>query len=72
MVRDYPLIHEENLKDETHYLSLLKRLHNEKKSIPLFAKDPSGELHIIGLQSNFTSINKHWKIVYLGKKLSEN
>ncbi|WP_340064071.1 sodium:proton antiporter [Ascidiimonas aurantiaca] len=67
VARDYPKINEVPLTSKEHFKEEMELLGYEKEAIPLFIKDPSGELHIIaGISSGFT-IGEGSKIVYLGK-----
>jgi len=68
--RQYPAIHELELKNRAHYNSLIQKTNGLKDTIPLFVKDLNGEFEIIS--SNNTAIDKlakGWKLVYLGKPM---
>ncbi|MGJ5643048.1 cation:proton antiporter [Formosa sp. S-31] len=68
VTRKYPAIHEMDLKDKAHFISLMNITDNDEDIIPLFIKNDKGILDII------SSINKEkhkvepgFKLVYLGK-----
>ncbi len=64
----YPNIHEIELRDKDHYLSLIDITNNDKDIIPIFIKDNKGELHIISsYNKEVEKIDKGWFLVYLGK-----
>lgn len=66
--RHYPAIHEIELKDRQHYEGLIEITKAEDDIIPLFLKDPEGDLLIIPSYSkDFTDITEGFKLVYLGK-----
>ncbi|EAR16626.1 MULTISPECIES: cation:proton antiporter [Robiginitalea] len=66
--RHYPAIHEIDLKDRQHYEGLIEITKAEDDIIPLFLKDPEGDLIIIPSYSkDFTDITEGFKLVYLGK-----
>lgn len=69
-VRDYPAIHEVELKNKQHYQTLLRKTYSDKDIIPLFVKDLKGELEIISTNNeNIDGLTKGWKLVYMGKPL---
>ncbi|MCO4821689.1 MAG: sodium:proton antiporter [Flavobacteriaceae bacterium] len=64
----YPSIHEIKLESRNHYLKLIEITNNEKDIIPLFVKDPDGEIHIISsYNKQIEDIEKGSGLVYLGK-----
>ncbi|WP_372945518.1 cation:proton antiporter [Muriicola sp.] len=68
-VRKYPAIHEIELKDKEHYDGLIEITKADDYIIPLFLKMPDGNLEIIpSFSKGFQSINKGYKLVYLGKQ----
>ena len=68
VVREYPAIHEIDLKNTAHYDELVKKANADKDIIPIFVKDTNGELHIISPNDEFLQkLGKGWKLVYLGK-----
>ena len=69
--KNYPSIQEIDLKDHTHYLSLIDLTNSDKDIIPLFIKDNEGELTIISSYNNeVRTVGENWKLVYLGKPIS--
>ena len=66
--RHYPAIHEIDLKDQQHYEGLIEITKADDDIIPLFLKDPEGDLIIIpSFSKDFTDITEGYKLVYLGK-----
>ncbi len=73
LTKKHPNIQEVDLKDKAHYLSLIEITKNDKEIIPLFIKDGEGGLHIItSYNKEVESIEKDWKLVYLGKHIQSN
>ena len=68
--RKYPAIHEKKLKDQQHYERLIEATKADDYIIPIFLKEPEGELTIISSHSKkFKDIKKGYTLVYLGKML---
>lgn len=68
--RKYPTIHEIPLNDVGHYEGLIEIIKADEHIIPIFLKDPQGDLQIISsFSTNFEDITEGYKLVYLGKKL---
>ncbi|MBN4070613.1 sodium:proton antiporter [Olleya sp. AH-315-F22] len=68
--KKHPVIHEIELRDKDHYLSLLDITNNDKDIIPIFIKDNKRELHIISPNNEkIELISKGWFLVYLGKSI---
>lgn len=69
--RKYPGIHEINLKDKAHYEGLINITQADEDIIPIFLKDPEGDLKIISSYStDFDNIKEGYQLVYLGKKFN--
>ena len=67
-----PVLMEMPLKDKEHYDRLIDRTNASKESIPLFIKDPSGDLRIISSHNKkIDDIKKGFSLVYIGKPLQE-
>ena len=67
--RRYPSIHEIDLKDQQHYEGLIEMTKADEDMIPIFLKDPQGDLKIISsFSTEFQDITEGYKLVYLGKK----
>ena len=68
VTRKFPSIQEIELTDTQHYLDLIKISKEDNDIIPLFLKDPKGDLTIIPSDSESIKITepKH-HLVYLGK-----
>ncbi|MEL4454460.1 sodium:proton antiporter [Lutimonas vermicola] len=69
VVRDYPVINEVVINSKEHYQQIIEATNNELKSIPLFVKDLNGEIHIIPADQSKITVDKGFKLMYLGKKL---
>ncbi|WP_298314924.1 sodium:proton antiporter [uncultured Aquimarina sp.] len=70
LAEKYPGIQEINIKDADHYNSLIKITKQDKDIIPLFIKDPDGNIRIISAYSEkMEQINKDSFLVYIGKPI---
>jgi len=66
--RKNPIIHEIALKDTEHYEGLIEITKADHDIIPLFLKDPEGDIQIIpAFSKEFTDIQEGYKLAYLGK-----
>ncbi len=70
-VRQYPAIHEIDLKDKEHYDKLIDTSQREGDIIPVFTKHPNGSIEIIPANSkDFEPKGEGYKLVYLGKRFA--
>ena len=69
VARDYPYIHELSIGSLEEANDLIVRMREMEKSIPIFIKDSSGELHIIPQSISELEIAEGSRLVYLGKEL---
>ncbi|NAS11040.1 cation:proton antiporter [Poritiphilus flavus] len=70
--RKFPAIHEIALKDKSHYDRLLAISNSDNDIVPIFLKDPEGDLKIISSQSkDVQAITDGFQLVYLGKMFDE-
>jgi NhaP-type Na+/H+ or K+/H+ antiporter len=69
--RQYPAIHEIDIKDQEHFEGLIEMIKAENQTIPILLKAPGGDLNIISAYSkdNFNDITEGYKLVYLGKTI---
>ena len=68
----HPSINEIEIKDKSHYESLIETTINDENIIPLFLKDTNGELEIISSYSkNKNEFTSGCKLVYLGKRINQ-
>jgi NhaP-type Na+/H+ or K+/H+ antiporter len=68
---EFPVIHEIEIKDKSHYVSLIEVTNNDEDSIPLFLKNLNDELEIISsYNKEIKGVDKGWKLVYLGKEIN--
>ncbi|MEM5565695.1 sodium:proton antiporter [Psychroserpens sp. AS72] len=68
VVRKFPSIQEIELKDKSHYESLIELSDNDKDIIPLFIKNEDSEIKIISsYNKDIEEIGENWHLVYLGK-----
>jgi NhaP-type Na+/H+ or K+/H+ antiporter len=71
-IRQYPAIHEINLKSTEHYNSLIEITKADPNIIPVFLKTPDGDLKIISsFSEQFDDITDKFKLVYLGKHFED-
>jgi hypothetical protein len=72
--RNYPNVHEIDVRDSEHYDALIEITKADKDIIPLFLKTAEGDLKIISsFSQGFTDISEGYQLAYLGKLLdSEN
>lgn len=69
VARDYPFIHEIEIPNADFLKSLLAKLHWEEHAIPVFIKDPGGQLQILTSKPEDMPIVDGTALVYMGKKL---
>ncbi|OIQ27247.1 MAG: cell shape-determining protein [Bacteroidetes bacterium MedPE-SWsnd-G2] len=68
LTEEFPYINEIYVSNKSEYLSLIAKTNSDKHRIPLFIKDPKGELHIIpSSNENVDVVLKGSQLVYLGK-----
>ncbi len=67
----YPSVSEIEIQDQDHYKELIEIAQKDKDIIPLFLKDSNGELEIISSYAKEMPAEKGWKLVYLGKKITQ-
>lgn len=66
--RKYPAIHEIELHDTEHYEGLIEITKADNDIVPLFLKNPDGDIQIItAFSKDFTDIQEGFKLAYLGK-----
>jgi hypothetical protein len=70
--RRYPKIHEISIQNERHYHELIKITKEDQDVIPLFIKNPEGNLEIIPSTSDSLDVSEDFKLVYMGKKIKSN
>ena len=70
VARNFPEIHEFEIKDGAHYEKTIDLANKDKDIIPLFLKDALGELEIISsYNKDVKEIKKGFQLVYLGKPI---
>ena len=69
VARDFPFIHEIEIPNADFLKSLLAKLHWEEHAIPVFIKDPGGQLQILTSKPEEMAIEDGTALVYMGKKL---
>lgn len=70
LVRRYPQIHEVPIKSQEHYTGLIEISKTNADIVPLFIKDPTGNLSIIPSNSLEVIIEgENHALVYLGKNM---
>lgn len=71
VAKEYPSIHEVGIDSKEHYQKLIELTNNDNDIVPLFVKEPKGELQIISsYNTDIENVGKGWHLVYLGKKLA--
>lgn len=69
-VRNYPLVNEIEIKNKEEYEALIEITKADNNTVPIFLKDPDGDLKIIpSFSKGFNDITEGYKLVYLGKVL---
>ncbi|WP_431166461.1 cation:proton antiporter [Tenacibaculum halocynthiae] len=68
-IREYPEVHETLIKSNEEYKTVLGKINEELKSIPILVKNKSKEILLISeFEKKITSM-ENWSLVYVGKKL---
>ena len=68
--RSNPKVHEIDLKDRQHYEGLIEMIKADDDIVPLFLKDPKGDLTIIpSFSKEFKDITEGYKLAYLGRMI---
>jgi hypothetical protein len=63
-------MHEIKLKNKEHYEGLIEITKANEDMIPVFLKNPDGDLTIIpSFSKEFNDITEGYQLVYLGKKM---
>ena len=71
VARQHPTIHELKLENSDHLKELIQKFKDNAEMIPLFIKEPSGEINILSWNGTDTKeFTKGQALVYLGKKVS--
>ncbi len=66
--RKYPVVHEIELNDAEHYEGLIEITKADADIVPLFLKNPKGNIQIItAFSKEFNDIKEGYKLAYLGK-----
>lgn len=71
VARDYPYMHEQTLSSHDQLEQLLAKMSVITKSIPVFVKDQTGEIHLIPADLGDLKLEGAFQLVYLGKRLEE-
>jgi len=69
VVRDYPQFHEIALNSRDHFETLIEKIHQRNKSIPLFLKKANGKIIILTAVSDDLEVEKGDKLVYVGQEI---
>lgn len=69
VARDYPFMHEVNLKDAKDFKAKMEIISCEQHSIPVLLNEADGDIKIIPSDYNEVDFEANSKLVYLGKKL---
>ncbi|MDX1461986.1 MAG: sodium:proton antiporter [Marinirhabdus sp.] len=68
VARDYPSIQEIEVDDNSKFMNVLNAIRENEEAIPLFIKDPGGNLKLIDTLSEF-DVDQGSVIAYLGKPI---
>jgi len=71
--RDYPKVHEMPVRDLEHLRTLVDKLNRMARSIPVFIREPSGNLQILPANPDDFSMEEEgqYALVYMGKEVEE-
>jgi len=69
VARDFPEMHELELKDLDQLEQLVQKMSFITKSIPIFVKDETGEIHIIPADVGELELEGPFVLIYMGKRL---
>lgn len=69
VARDYPEIHEWEVSTKEQFIHGLGQITSMSECVPLFLKEPSGNLEIIPARHDQLEIEPNSSIVYMGKKV---
>ena len=70
VVRDYPEVHEHTLSSTEDLVYFLNRARKDHTIVPIFIKEPSGELQILPSEpEKFAVLGEGYQLVYLGREL---
>lgn len=68
-IREFPEVHEAPINSLEEYKNVIRKVHEELKSIPILVKNKSNEILLISeFEKKVTSV-ENWSLVYVGKKL---
>lgn len=70
VIRNYPQILEIKLKSKDDYDKLITKMQNDNDTVPLFIKDPQGNLEMIPISRTDVKIEKNSSLIYLGKNMA--
>ncbi len=71
--RDYPTVHEMPVRDREHLQTMVEKLNRLARSIPVFIREPSGNLQILPAKLDDFSMEEEgdYALVYMGKEVEE-
>ena len=69
VARDYPNIHEIQLRSKEHFQKIMELLNNSRTAVPLFIKNKEGFLHVISLNLETLEFEPEDTLAYLGEAL---
>lgn len=72
VARDFPYFHELPVEDHAELEVLLKKIRKHRESIPIFLKEPSGNLKFFPYDLKSMPVSSGCKIVYMGKEFNNN
>jgi len=71
--RDYPAVHEMPVRDREHLQDMVEKLNRLARSIPVFIREPSGNLQILPAKLDDLNMEEDgdYALVYMGKEIEE-
>ena len=67
--RDYPSMHEIEIKDKNHFVEVMKQINEVDQSIPIFTLNAEGNFKMIPANYESVEIEEGSKLAYLGKQM---
>lgn len=69
VARDFPEMHEIPVDNFEQLRFYLGKMSNTERHVAVFAKDPSGFIHILPLDISDLEVKEGWFLIYMGKEL---
>lgn len=69
IVREYPEMHELNIKSESHFHEIIGMMNQHLTAAPVFIKTSDGEIKIVPANTTDFEVGKNIQLIYIGKAL---